>query len=273
MDSHSLEMAANNKYRKQFYKLYRKVFTPIIKKHHLYIIRTQNDDFLMRRLGIPESLAPFISFGSDLTVFYPDIEEKRRVRDELGIHQNAFVVINTGKLTESKGGMLLAEVFKQKFQTDRQVVLITVGTATNDDYGKNVSQILNSSENMVVRIPTKRYYELAKYYQGADLAVFARECSLSFYDAQACGLPAVLEDNPVNSERVSHNNGTVFRAGDANAFRLVLQDYINMEPLKFDEQAQNARQFVEKNYNYKEISLQYTKLMVESINRYKDRYK
>ena len=269
MDSHSLEMAAANPHRYQFYKLYRKVFLPIIKKNNLYIIRTQDDDFLMRQLGIPAEQAPFISFGSDLTAFHPDAETRKRLREELEIPQDAFVIINTGKLTKDKGGLLFAEALKKKFPSDREVVLITVGTPTNDEYGLSVSALLDKSENRVIRIPTQKYYDLAKYYQASDLSVFARQCSLSFYDAQACGLPVILEDNSVNRERVSHNNGKVFPAGDAAALTKAIGDYLDLPAEEFRALSENAVRFIEKDYNYAVISAQYTALMQETIENFK----
>lgn len=268
MDSHSLEMAASNKLRKPFYKMYARLITPIIKKNSLKIIRTQNDDFLMRRLGIPEKLAPFISFGSDTTVFHPDECVRKALRDELQISEDAFVIINTGKLTASKGGLLFAEAVKKTFDTDREVVVITVGTPTSDEYGLLVSKALDESENRVIRIPTQKYYDLAKYYQSSDLCVFAKECSLSFYDAQACGLPVIVEDNEVNIDRVSHDNGMSFTSGKTDSLISAIQHFISLQPEKYAEYSKNAVEFIKANYDYRTISARYTELMDSEVKRF-----
>lgn len=268
MDSHSLEMAAHNKLRKPFYALYKLLITPIIKKNHLKIIRTQDDDFLMRRLGIPVELAPFISFGSDTTVFHPDGHAREMLRKELQISEDAFVIINTGKLTTSKGGLLFAEAVKQKFDTSREVVVITVGTPTSDAYGLSVSKTLNESENRVIRIPTQKYYDLAKYYQISDLCVFAKECSLSFYDAQACGLPVIVEDNEVNVERVSHQNGIAFTAGKTDSLIAAIQHFVSLQPEAYAEYSKHAVDFISANYDYRTISMQYTELMNAEVKRF-----
>ncbi len=268
LDSHSLEMAACNKLRKPFYAAYKKLFTPIIRKYQLKIIRTQDDDFLMRRLGIPEELAPFISFGSDTTIFHPDDDVKRKLRDELGIRQDAFVIVNTGKLTPAKGGSLFAEAVKKKFDTSREVVVITVGSPTSDSYGESVSNMLAESENRVIRIPTQRYYNLAKYYQVSDLCVFAKECSLSFYDAQACGLPVIVEDNGVNMARVTHHNGVAFHAGEVESLIEAIQKFIRMKPEAYEEYSNNSVNFIHEKYDYRYISIQYTKLMEDEVRRF-----
>ena len=85
------------------------------------MIRTQDEDYAQKRLGVPVELSPFISFGSDLTKFHPDAGIRREMREKLSIGNDRFVVIVTGKLNEGKGGMLLANAFKKAFDTDKGV--------------------------------------------------------------------------------------------------------------------------------------------------------
>lgn len=265
LDTHMVDFAAGKKLRHLFYYFYRHTFARIIINNKIIVIRTQEDDYVKKRLGIPLELAPFISFGSDLTIFHPDKLVKKKMRNKLGIPEDSFVVIVTGKLTEGKGGMLLAETFYKRFTEDKIVTLITVGTATDDEYGRRVSGRLEKSENMVVRIPTQKYYDLAQYYQCSDLAVFAKQCSLSFYDAQACGLPVVLEDNSVNLTRVTNNNGKVFKSGDVKDFRDKIKEFIELDNAEMSIYADNAVQLIKNSYNYENISRKYTALMEKAI--------
>lgn len=273
MDSHSLEMAAHNRFRHIFYSIYRKIFAPIIRKQELYVIRTQDDDFIINQMGIPACQSPFISFGSDLTVFHPDRIIYDSMRKTEGIDKKAFVVIVTGKLTDGKGGKLLAEAFEKRISDKRDIVLITVGTPTSDPYGELVSKILSRSENQVIRVPTQKYYDLARYYQCADLAVFARECSLSFFDAQACGLPVVFESNTVNEQRASYHNALVFSAGDKKSLREKVRYFAEMSEEEYQLYSDSARKFVEKYYNYETICKEYTRLMEHAVNKFHARKK
>lgn len=144
-DSHMLSMASHNKFAKVYEVVYRNVFTRIIKKNGYYVIRTQDDDYVNSHLGIPENLTPFISFGTDTILFSPNDEVRKRFRQEYNIAQDDFVVVYTGKLTENKGGKLLAEAFRKKFEVP--VTLVCVGKPLNDDYGREVQKILDESEN------------------------------------------------------------------------------------------------------------------------------
>lgn len=268
LGSHMLDIAAANRFRNQFYLFYRATFAKIISHYGIYVIRTQDDDYVMRRLGVPAKNAPYISFGSDLAVFHRDKSIGKLMRTENNIHENDFVVIVTGKLTEGKGGLLLAEAFRKKFHTKRNVVLVIVGTMTNDDYGKKVKDILDECENRVIYVPTQKYTNLAKYYQMSDIAVFAKQCSLSFYDAQACGLPVVLENNKLNIKRISHHNGIVFKMNDVADFRNKIEYFINLDINEIEKYSVSAAEDVKQNYNYANVNKQYKKLMKVAIKRF-----
>lgn len=262
-DSHMLSMASHNKLAKAYEVVYRNVFTRIIKKNDFYVIRTQDDDYVNSHLGIPERLTPFISFGTDTILFSPNEEIRKKFRQEQDIGQDDFVVVYTGKLIENKGGKLLAETFRKKF--DVPVTLVCVGKPLDDDYGQEVQKILNESENRIIMFPTQNYLNLAQFYQAADLSIFPKQCSMSFYDAQACGLPVVSEANNVNCDRCSHQNGDNFEAGNVDDLRAKITRFATMEKEEREQYRKNSRAFVEAGYDYADIAKQYTEYLKKSI--------
>ena len=215
-DSHMLRMSSGNRFAKIYNQCFRKVITPKIVKHQIPVVRTQDDDYVNSVLGIPTNLTPFISFGSDQILFHKDETVRASFRRENNIPEDAFVVVYTGKMDEAKGGQLLADAVKRRFVTKngRDVVFAIVGNTYSNTYGQKVEETFKESENRIIRFPTQRFVDLPKFYQAADLSVFARQCSLSFYDVQACGLPVVFENNNINIDRASHHNGMTFLAGD-----------------------------------------------------------
>lgn len=271
-DSHMLEMASVNKFRKLFRKFYKTFITPKIIKYRLPVIRTQDDNYVEKCLGIPIAQSPWISYGSDTLLFYPDKEEKAKFRKDHGINDNAFVVVYAGKLDESKGGKLLAETFHDFFKTKKQVVLLVVGN-TSGEYGREVDKIFSESQNIIFRFPTQKYTQLPKFYQAADLSVFASQCSLSFYDAQACGLPVISENNNINIDRCSHSNGFTFLKGNYQDFRAKIQLCIDMDELIFQRMKNNSYQFILENYNYANKANEYLKILEEEKLRFVNRGK
>ena len=65
-DSHMLSMASGNRLAGLYEAAFRMIITPRIVKRRYDVIRTQDDDYVNARLGIPREQTPFISFGTDL---------------------------------------------------------------------------------------------------------------------------------------------------------------------------------------------------------------
>ena len=238
-DSHMLSMASKNKLHNLFTAFYRKFITPTVIKNSIPVIRTQNDPYVEKNYSIPLKQAPWISYGSDTLLFHPDENVKRSFRKENGISDDDFVV-----------------------------VLIAVGS-TPGEYGKEVEELFAGSENRIIRFPTQKYCDLPLFYQAADLSVFAKQCSLSFYDAQACGLPVLSEDNNINVDRCSHNNGWNFKSGDVADFREKIEFAAEMPIDKYADISENAYRFIIDNYNYEDKAREYEKIIIDTYNRFK----
>lgn len=271
-DSHMLEMASENPFNKLFRLIYRLFLVPKIIKQELIVIRTQDDDYVNKQLGIPKRLTPFISFGTDTTLFYPNNNLRKKYREEYNIIDDDFVVVYTGKLTEGKGAKLLAKAFEKRINHNKNIILIVVGNSYGE-YGKEIEELFARSENRIIRLPTQKYIDLPKFYQMSDLSVFPKQCSLSFYDAQACGLPVIAENNNINIDRLSHKNGCVFNAGDVEDFRQKISEVSLLPYQKYNFLSQNAYNFVKKNYDYRDIANKYTELLISEYKRFQQNNK
>lgn len=267
LDSHMLEMASRNPLNKLFRIFYKTLITPIIIKNRLQVIRVQNDPYVEKHLGIPLSQAPFISFGSDTMAFHPDSAIRKIFRDQNCIDEKDFVIVYTGKLDEDKGGKFLAEAFIQKFETNRKVILLVVGN-TSGEYGLAVEQRFKETQNRVIRFHTQKYKDLPKFYQSADLSIFPKQCSLSFFDAQACGLPVIAEDNNINIDRLNNNNGFTFKSGSIQDFRTKIMKCVEMSEVEFRQMKENATKFIKENYDYENIVKQYIDILVNEYDKF-----
>lgn len=259
-DSHMLEVASRNKLKNVFRFVYKKTIAKTIAKYQIHVIRTQDDDYTIKHLGVPKNLCPFISFGSDLLLFHPDKNVKKSMREKYGIGNQGFVVLYAGKLDEYKGGLLLANAIRDRICTEKEVTFVIVGN-TVGEYGNEVERVFSESENRILRFKTQVYTSLAQYYQMSDIALFPKQCSLSFYDVQACGLPVILEKNTLNETRLNYQNGLSFEADNPNELHKTIETFINMEKEKLDEYINNSINFVVDNYNYENICDEYVDLI------------
>ena len=266
-DSHMLPMATRNPHSKWFDLFFKLCFTPIIRKRGYTVIRTQDDTYVNTHLGIPKEQTPFISFGTDTMLFHPDEKVKAAFRKENNIPEDAFVVVYTGKLSPPKNGKLLATAVLEKFPFP--FALILVGSPPPTQYGKEVRELFALSENQIIRFKTQNYMDLGKFYQAADLSVFPKQCSMSFYDAQACGLPVLSEDNNINIDRCSHGNGFNFKAGDVADFRAKIIAVAQMNSEERQALSNNAIAFIQDGgYDYTNIAQQYTDYLQKAIDKH-----
>lgn len=270
MDSHMLEMASVNNLNKVFRRFYKMFITPIILKRNICVIRTQNDDYIEKHLGIPLDNSPWISTGSDVFKFKPCNETKLEFRLENKISADDFVIIYAGKLDKHKGGKFLAEALVEEFYgLRRNIVFIVVGNV-DGDYGEEIEQIFSESKNRILRFPTQSYKNLPKYYQASDLAVFPKQCSLSFYDVQSSGLPVLLEDNGINIQRLQHGNGVIFKEDNVEDFRKKIHEMVNISDEDFIKMSKNAREYVLEHFNYESITDKYINILEREIDTWRE---
>lgn len=272
-DSHMLELAHRSKLHGIYTRLYRLLIRPIMVKNNLYVIKAQDDPYLNEYHGLPERLTPYLGFGADTDLFYPDPEVKKKLRAERQIGDDEMIFLYTGKTDADKGGKLLAEAVGKKLEAGGKKPRFVIVSDYRSDYEKEVHQMLKESENRVTLLPLQKYKELPAVYQFADVMFFPKQCSLSFFDAQACGLPVILEDIHVNVDRTAHGNGCVFEQGSVEALRERFREYLEMDDETYRQQSQNAANLIREQYSYEDIARAYTDLMKKAIEEYRSREK
>ncbi|WP_241317358.1 glycosyltransferase family 4 protein [Chryseobacterium arthrosphaerae] len=269
LDCHMLEMASENRFRDFFRLFYRKFVTPVILKNNIPLIRVVDTDFVQKHYNIPLSKTKLLSFGTDTDFYKPDSKIKEAFRKELGIDNTDFVVIYAGKMDPAKGGEFLAESLKEKIKLEgKNLKFIIIGNPPKDEYGEKVEKLFSQSENNIIRFPTQTYFDLAKFYQIADIAIFPKQCSMSYFEVQSCELPVVLEENEINNLRVSDKKGLLFPQSSISEFRSSIEQFGNMPKEEFEIYKRNARKNIVDNYNFVPIAQQFTDIMIEEYEKF-----
>jgi Glycosyltransferase len=268
MDSHMVELASVNPQSNKFRKMYRRFITPHILRNGIPIIRVADVDYLEKCLGIPLSRTKYLSLGTDVDYMKPDKQARKKLRAEYGIADEAFLVLYAGKLDLGKGGQMLADAIKDELRltNGREIVFLIIGN-TEGEYGARVESTMAESKNRVIRVPTQDYSEIGKFYKAADLAVYPKQCSLSFFDVQACEVPVVLEDNHLNRLRISSGTGFAFHPGDIEDFRRGILACGEMGQHEMEAMGRKARASIEENFNFQKIALEITGLVAEEVDR------
>lgn len=267
LDSHMLEMASVNSFRSWFRFFYRHLIAPIILRRKISLMRVQDSNYVEKHLGIPLAHTSLLSLGTDTSHFAPNAEARRSTRARLGIDDGDFVVVYAGKLDESKGGLFLAQAIREKLEgkTGRPITFLIVGNVVGE-YGAAVEALLHESENRIIRLPTQRYLDLAAVYQCADLAIFPRQCSLSFFDVQAAGVPVLFEENEINVQRAGQGNAFLFPPGSVQGFREEVEELAGMSKDAHQQASVNARKYVLANYDYVPIAKKVTGILEDALH-------
>lgn len=143
------------------------------------------------RKGRAEVLGQGSISGVDLERFYPDDGARKKIRDELGVPQQACLLLFVGRLNRDKGVLDLAQAFARLASHNDDVWLAMVGP-DEGSIGARFENLCGDAMAHVLRIdytPTPEHYMAA-----ADVFVlpsYREGFGSVVIEAAACGIPAV----------------------------------------------------------------------------------
>jgi len=271
-DCHMYPVASRNRFAR-FFRIYmRRFVTPRIDRFSLKVVAVSftTKQFMIDSYRIPNHLVPVIPFGTDTDLFKPDTSKRDLTKRELGIPEEAFVLIYTGKISEDKKVLLLAEAFSNthKYSPSKKPFLLLVGSGSGSYYEK-VIQAFDNVKQYVRHVPTQEVWNLPKFYQAADLAIWPGACSLSFFDAQACGLPVIAEDIAGNDERLSHGNGWLFKPDSVSDLEDKISEALELSSEELKQKGYRGMEITVKNQSYDKISKEFEELMIQEIEKFR----
>jgi len=132
--------------------------------------------------------------GIDLQRFTFDEEKRRRMRQELGISDNTFVIGHVGRMTTPKNHRFLVELFAEYHKKNQNSRILLVGDGELFETVQQQCTQLGISDS-VIMVGSKTNTE--DYYQVMDVFVFPslwEGLPVSVVEAQANGLPCLLSD-------------------------------------------------------------------------------
>ena len=175
-----------------------------------YAVTKDCAEIAVRYLGVQKEKVEVMHLGVDTDFFFPargdeEKEERARLRAEWGVAPSEILCIYTGKLTEAKNALLLAEAVARLRSKGKPFKGLFVG----DGVQKGAIQSVPGCRVL----PFVPFHRLGPYYRASDAGVWTGNESTSTLDAAACGLPVVISDNVVYRDHVD-GNGLVHKMND-----------------------------------------------------------
>jgi glycosyltransferase involved in cell wall biosynthesis len=208
---------------------------------------------IIKDYNIQQDKITVFPWGIDLKLFKE--QDKKLCRKELGIKEDAFVIIFTRHLEPVYGINDLLEGFKLFCRDKKNIrlLLLSGGSLKNDTINFIGNNNLSSSINLIGKIPNAK---LPVYLGASDVYVspsISDGTSLSLLEALAVGPGIVVTGVPAIKEWVSQENGFVVPVNNPEEIGKAFEGYFNNRELILKHAAVNkkiasARADWDKNY-------------------------
>ncbi|NVN92177.1 MAG: glycosyltransferase family 4 protein [Desulfuromonadales bacterium] len=181
-----------------------------------------------RFFGVQRRKVEVLHLGVDTDYFFPVnssilLNERMRLRSELGFCKDEIVCVYSGKMTEVKNAVILAKAIDRLRSEGYPYRGLFIGD------GVQKEEIARHDSCVVLDFMP--YQSLARYYRAADIGVWPTNESTSTLDAAACGLPLVVSDGIVYREHVE-GNGLVCKMNNLEDLVNTLHAYLDPKTRK-----------------------------------------
>ncbi|MGA1848608.1 MAG: glycosyltransferase family 4 protein [Thermoplasmatota archaeon] len=182
------------------YRLLRAPFARYVlkKADEVVAICQETVDFLNDLYNYPNS--HFIPLGVDHRRFSFRKEARDRVRRELGIDPDQYLLVTAGRLDKAKRIEHFIKGFQQMGRKDARLVIVGQG---DEDYLKRLKEMAGDGVRF---LGFKKADELSDLYCAADLGLWGK-ASITIREAMGCGLPLVLFNEPNMKDLLKWGNG------------------------------------------------------------------
>lgn len=146
--------------------------------------------YLHEVYGVPkEKIDLLVMGGDDALIHFAHADAIRtRIREELKIPEDAFVVVSGGKIDRTKNIHLLAQAASALARENLHVIIFGQATTDMEETVNALSQAPNC--HYIGWIDSTKVYD---YFLASDLAVFPGTHSVLWEQACACGTPLLVK--------------------------------------------------------------------------------
>lgn len=209
---------------------------------------------------------PFTSlYKKDILDSPPTIEQKKKLREELGIKEDK-ILISVGRFSYLNGyGKGYDTLLKICEQLPDDIGVYIIGDEPTDEF---ISWKEEKKLDHLYFLPFKRKEELFKYYQAADLSVFlsrGEAWGLVINESMANGLPVIATDACVGALELIERgiNSFIVPVDSVSITKEIIIDYLENNDKQGD--IQNAVLNAIQNYTIEKMAKAHMRVLGEII--------
>lgn len=217
---------------RMLYRRWIQAAIPYIKKY--FYLSDAEKDFSQRNYGVPERIMEFYPLGGFPLDDKHYIEARKSVRKQLGVLDNQYLFVHSGKLNAKKNTISLITAFSRV--RSLRAKLIVVGSIADDILSD--FDFLTNNDSRVSFIGWKNADELQKILCAADLYLQPGSVSATMQNAVCCRCPIL--SYPHNSYKSGFDYGQFLWASNDAEIEQVFRD-IQFGKINLQEMSNKAQ--------------------------------
>jgi glycosyltransferase involved in cell wall biosynthesis len=221
-----------------------------------------------RRAGFPEGDHLTITPGIDATRFKPDPAARRKIREQLNLGPEAFVIGMVAPFQPEYDHATFIKAVGELIKSNPNIAVVLAGHGVQK--GNAPLMALVGGGTLAGRTQLLgEWSDLASLFNACDVVCSSAQndgSRMQLVAAMLCGVPCVATGLGAQGEVIGHH-GVAIEAGSAPAFVKGILRVLQLTPEKRAAMAQGARKHALQNYVYVRSLQKYLQLYYDLIGR------
>lgn len=221
-----------------------------------------------RRVGFPDDEHLTIPAGIDATRFKPDPAARRKIREQLHLGPEAFVIGMVAPFQPEHDHTTFLKAVAELIKGNPHISVVLAGHGVQKGNAPLMALVGGGTLGSRVQL-LGEWSDLATLFNACDVV-----CSSALNDsgrmtlvaAMLCGVPCVATGLGAQGEVIGHH-GVAIESGSPQAFVKGIQRVLQLTPEKRAAMAQGARKHALQNYVYVRSLQRYLQLYYDLIGR------
>ncbi len=161
--------------------------------------------------------------GVNLEKFYPNLNMKKQLREELNIPKDVIVYLFMGRINKDKGIFDLANAFKKVLRTNKNIFLLIVGYDEGDCIDE-VTRIISSKNHFKYFGSTREPQKIIQIGDVFCLPSYREGFGTSIIEASSCGLGVICSDTyGLRDTIIDNKTGLRYKTGNVQELTKKMQ--------------------------------------------------